>query len=58
MNARTGEVYSVITQVGGGDEVWYNPGADQFYVTGVDNTGATGLQSLGAIDARTNSCRI
>ncbi len=54
MNARTGEVYSVITQVGGGDEVWYNPGADQFYVTGVDNTGVTGLQSLGVIDARTN----
>ncbi len=54
MNARTGEVYSIITQVGGGDEVWYNPGADQFYVTGVDNTGVTGLQSLGVIDARTN----
>jgi hypothetical protein len=54
LNARTGEVYSVITQVGGGDQVWYNPGADQFYVTGVDRTGATGLQSLGVIDARRN----
>ncbi len=55
MNARTGEVISVITQVGGGDEVWYNPGADQFYVTGLDNTGATGLQSLGVIDGRSNA---
>ncbi len=55
MNARTGEVDSVITQVGGGDEVWYNPGADHFYVTGLDNTGTTGVQSLGVIDARTNA---
>ena len=55
MNARTGEVESVITQVGGGDEVWYNPGADHFYVTGLDNTGTTGVQSLGVIDARTNA---
>lgn len=54
MNARTGEVLSVITQVGGGDEVWYNRGADQFYVTGLDNTGTTGLQSLGVIDGRSN----
>jgi len=57
LNARTGEVINVVTQVGGGDEVWYNPGAEQFYVTGVDNTGATGLQSLGIIDARTSSWR-
>ena len=54
LNARNGEVISVMTEVGGGDEVWFNPGADEFYVTGVDRTGATGLQSLGIIDARRN----
>jgi len=55
MNALTGEVLNIITQVGGGDEVWYNPGANRFYVTGVDNTGTTGLQSLGVIDARSGA---
>jgi hypothetical protein len=55
MDATTGNVLSVITQVGGGDQVWYNPGADRFYVTGLDNTGTTGLQSLGVIDARANT---
>ena len=55
MNAVTGEVLSIITEVGGGDQLWYNPGANQFYVTGLDNTGTTGLQSLGVIDARTNA---
>ena len=55
LNARNGEVINVITEVGGGDEVWFNPGADEFYVTGVDRTGTTGLQSLGIIDARRSS---
>jgi hypothetical protein len=54
LNARTGEVYNVVTQVGGGDEVWYNRGDDRFYVTGVDQTGTTGLQSLGVIDGTTS----
>ena len=54
LNARTREVYNVVTQVGGGDEVWYNRGDDRFYVTGVDQTGTTGLQSLGVIDGTTS----
>jgi hypothetical protein len=40
----------VIKQVGGGDEVWYNPGDGRFYVTGPD-TATPPLQSLGVIDA-------
>jgi hypothetical protein len=55
LNARTGHVYNVIAEVGGGDQVWYNRGDDRFYVTGRDNTGARGLQSLGVIDAKTSN---
>jgi hypothetical protein len=48
-------VLNVITQVGGGDEVWYNPGDDRFYVTGALN-GVTGNeQQLGVIDAKDSS---
>jgi len=52
MDARTGAI-TVITQIGGGNETWYNPGDGRFYVTGVDVT--TGRNSLGAIDARTST---
>lgn len=52
LNARTGAVISVIKQVGGGDEVWYNPGDRRFYVTGVDSAPTPPVQSLGVIDAR------
>ncbi len=34
LNALSGHVYTVIRQVGGGDEVWHNPGDGRFYVTG------------------------
>jgi hypothetical protein len=44
----------VINQVGGGDEVWHNPGDDRFYVTGPD-TSTPPVQSLGVIDAKTNT---
>jgi hypothetical protein len=44
-SALTGLVFNVIQQVGGGDEVWHNPGDDRFYVTGPDIT--TTVQSLG-----------
>ncbi|HEX9703908.1 MAG TPA: hypothetical protein VGA20_01520, partial [Gemmatimonadales bacterium] len=50
MDVRTGEVLNVVTQVGTGDQDWYNPGDDRFYVFGAD--AATGVQSLGMIDAR------
>ena len=49
-------VIKVITQVGGGDQVWYNPnpGDGRFYVTGLDMTSPTGVQSLGVINGNTN----
>ena len=46
---------NVITAVGGGDEVWHNPGDGLFYVTGLDMTSASGVQSLGVIDAETST---
>ena len=48
-------VIKVVKQVGGGDEVWFNPGDGRFYVTGLDmTTTPPGVQSLGVIDAETN----
>jgi hypothetical protein len=54
LSALTGHVFNVITQVGGGDEVWHNPGDDRFYVTGV-STVAPLVQSLGVIDSETST---
>ena len=53
LSALTGHVFNVVTQVGGGDEVWYNAGDNRFYVTAADTT--TLVQSLGAIDAETST---
>jgi hypothetical protein len=48
-------IIKVIKQVGGGDEVWFNPGDGRFYVTGLDMTTPTGgVQSLGVINAETS----
>ena len=55
MNALTGAVINVIRAVGGGDEVWYNPGDRRFYVTGVDSAATPPVQSLGVINARTST---
>jgi len=58
LNAATHTIHplNVITSVGGGDEVWYNPGDGRFFVTGPDMTPAGGgVQSLGVIDAETSS---
>jgi hypothetical protein len=54
LSALTGKVFNVITQVGGGDEVWHNPGDGRFYVTGPD-TASPPVQSLGVIDAETST---
>jgi hypothetical protein len=51
----TVNVIQVIKQVGGGDQVWYNPGDGRFYVTGTDFTVAAGVQSLGVINANTST---
>src|SRR5258708_38961039 len=32
MDARTGEIVASIAQVGGSDEVWFNPGAKPYYL--------------------------
>jgi len=48
------DVIQVIKQVGGGDELWFNPGDGRFYVTGLDMTVSTGVQSLGVINAETS----
>lgn len=53
MDVRTGEVLNIITQVGTGDQNWYNPGDDNFYVFGTD--AGTGVQSLGVIDAKSGA---
>lgn len=50
MDVRTGVILSVVTQVGTGDQDWYNPGDGNFYVTGADAT--TGVSSLGVMDAK------
>jgi hypothetical protein len=54
VDALTGNVLKTITQVGGGDEVWYNPGDGRFYVTGADNRNGK-PRALGVIDAQTHN---
>ena len=54
LSALTGHVFNVITQVGGGDEVWHNPGDGRFYVTGASTVSPL-VQSLGVIDAETST---
>jgi len=58
INGRTGAIVSTITQVGGEDESWYNPG-DHHYYTGsrdffTNPTATTATPVLGVIDADTN----
>ncbi len=60
VNALSGAVIHVVRDVGGGDEVWYNPGDGRFYVTSTDNTvvvptGGTAPTVLGVIDAEDGS---
>jgi hypothetical protein len=55
LNALTGAIYHVITGVGGGDEVWHNPGDGRFYVTGPLNAVSGNVQQLGVIDAEHSS---
>ncbi len=58
MNAADGTIVKTITQVGGEDEVWFNPGNNRYY-TAARNWTATGLVGgtlvpvLGVIDAST-----
>ena len=54
VSAVNGAIISNITQVNSGDEVWYNAGDGQFYVTSTNPAGAT---VLGVIDAQTGTWR-
>jgi hypothetical protein len=47
LNAIDGHIIKTITQVGGGDQIWYNGGDGRLYVAGADANGQT---SLGVID--------
>jgi hypothetical protein len=52
MNAIDGHIIATITQVHGGDQIWYNGGDGRLYVTSTDNGGQ---QSLGVIDLQTST---
>jgi len=52
MDARSGAILKVITQVGGSDEVWFNPGDKRFYVAARSMPGGP---VLGVIDAESNT---
>ncbi len=69
VKATTGDILLTITQVGGNDEVWYNPGDNNYYLAGSNNTsscvpplppgtvggckGGTAAPVLGIVDAGT-----
>jgi hypothetical protein len=55
LSALTGNVINVIKDIGGGDEVWHNPGDGRFFVTGADQKATPPVQSLGVIDAQTST---
>ncbi len=60
MDARTGAIVATIMQVGGSDQVWFNPGDKRYYLAARGMT-SNGLKSgtptpvLGVIDATTNT---
>ena len=54
LNAADGKVISTITQIGGGDEDWYNPGDGRFYFTSADKS-TPPVDSLGVVDAQTGA---
>jgi hypothetical protein len=56
INLKTGSIVATFPQVGGSDEVWYDPGSQHYYLAArnyVDNTGKP-MPSLGTIDAKTD----
>jgi hypothetical protein len=52
LDARTGHTVATVTQVGGSDEVWFNPGDGNYYLAARGNPGGP---VLGIIDAGTNT---
>ena len=53
MDAKTGSIVALIKDVGGADEVWYNPGDKHYYVAARNNPPPEG-PVLGVIDAMTD----
>ena len=51
LDVKTGTIVQTIPQVGGSDEVWYNPGDHRYYLAA---RGMPGGAVLGVIDAKTN----
>jgi len=51
INAETGHIVASIPQVGGSDEVWFNPGDNRYYLAARNNPGGP---VLGIVDAETN----
>lgn len=54
MNASDGAIIARISQIGGGDEDWYNPGDGRFYFTAEDKS-TPPVESLGVVDAQTGA---
>jgi hypothetical protein len=56
INIKTGSVDATIPQVGGSDEVWYDPATTHYYLAARRDTDTNGKTTpvLGTIDARTN----
>jgi hypothetical protein len=52
MNGGNGAIVTVITQVGASDQVWFNPGDENYYLGARNNPGGA---VLGIIDSETNS---
>jgi hypothetical protein len=50
MNLDTGEIVGVVNEVGGSDEVWYNPSLEHYYFAAAAMTGGA---VLGVVDAKT-----
>jgi len=44
-----------ITEVGGADEVWFNPGDRNYYIAGRNNPASQGGPELGIVNAETNT---
>ena len=51
IDAKTGAIVATVPEVGGSDQVWFNPGDDRYYLAARNNPGGP---VLGVIDAQTN----
>jgi hypothetical protein len=56
MNVKSGKVVATVPQVGGSDEVWFDPGSKHYYLAARSNQDSNGVITpvLGIIDSGTN----